>query len=116
MATLKLPAIALIAHVSDEADVPSGTPSIQMFYAAPNPIKPSARTTIFWEMPVAPKVRILAAGYDSGIIANTGQGYLTLDPGPAVTTTYTLQALDAADAILVVNGNQLVSSLTVAIS
>lgn len=116
MATAKLPAFALIARVSDKPDAPQGTPSIQMFYAAPNPVPATSRVTIFWEVPIAPKIRITAAGYDSGIMANVGQGYLTLDPGPAVTTRYTLQALDATGAILVSNGNQLVSALTVAVS
>lgn len=116
MVTRKLPAFALIAKVSEDADAPPGTPSIQMFYAAPNPIRPSSRVTLFWEVPVAPKVRITAPGYDSGVLINSGQGYVTMDPGPATTTSYTLQVLDASENVLIVNGDQLVSSVTVAVS
>lgn len=112
----KLPGFALIATVLDTGDTDSGSAWVKLFYAAPNPIVAGSQVTLFWEVAAAPKVRIVAENYDSGVLVNDpAGGYLTLPSGPTASKTYTLSALDDNNQPIVQNGSIVSSSLTITV-
>lgn len=115
MVTRKIPGFALIADVLPGPDPTDDTVAIQMFYAAPNPVAAGKPVVLFFEVTNVPQVRIVAQGFDSGIIATTGSGFLVLDSAPPSTTTYVLSALDSSGNILTQNGSEVTAALTVAV-
>ena len=108
------PGFALIAQVLDTGDAASGAAAIHLFYAVPNPTRAGERVVLFWEVPNAPRVRVVATDYDSGSMVNDHQGgYLVLDPGPTATKTFTITALDDNSQPIVENGANVTGSVTV---
>ena len=112
----KLPGFALLAQVLTTGDADDTEARVQLFYGVPNPMTAGARVVLFWDVPNAPKVRIRTSDTDTGAMVNDPDGgYLVVDPGPIITTTYTLTALDDSGAVLSVNGAEVSTTLTLTV-
>jgi hypothetical protein len=69
--------------------------------------------TLLWTVLNVPKIQITAlGGFDTGVISTTGNGAYVIGNGISITTTFTLDALDAAGAPIIVGGSPLSTSAT----
>jgi uncharacterized repeat protein (TIGR01451 family) len=69
--------------------------------------------TLLWTVLNVPKIQITApGGFDTGVITTSGTGAYVLGNGVSITTVFTLHALDAGGAPLIVGGVPLVTTAT----